>query len=139
MSRDEWRAFLTEPARTAKVATVRADGRPHLAPVWFGLDDDDSIFFMTGATSVKGRSIVADPRVAICVDDDRPPFSFVIVEGRAEVVDDADALLHWATLLGGRYMGADRADEYGRRNATPGELLIRVTPDRVLAHKNISD
>jgi PPOX class probable F420-dependent enzyme len=139
MSRQEWRAFLTEPVRTGKLATVRADGRPHVAPVWFALDDDDSLVFMTGETSVKGRSIQADPRVSMCVDDDRPPFSFVIVEGTAELVDDADELLRWATILGGRYMGADRAEEYGRRNAAPGELLVRVRPTRVVAHKNIAD
>ncbi|MEN3315726.1 MAG: hypothetical protein V7605_1960, partial [Acidimicrobiaceae bacterium] len=96
MTRDEWRAFLTEPVRTAKLATVRADGRPHVAPIWFALDDDDTIVFMTGASSVKGRSILAEPRVALCVDDDRPPFSYVLVEGRAEIVDDAEALLFWA-------------------------------------------
>jgi PPOX class probable F420-dependent enzyme len=139
MTRDEWRAFLTEPVRTAKLATVRADGRPHVAPIWFALDDDDSVVFMTGATSVKGRSILAEPRVALCVDDDRPPFSYVLVEGRAEIVDDAEALLFWATRLGGRYMGQDRAEEYGRRNGVPGELLVRVVPNRVLAHSNIAD
>jgi PPOX class probable F420-dependent enzyme len=139
MSRQEWRAFLTEPVRTAKLATSRADGRPHVAPIWFALDDDDTIVFTTGATTVKGRGIVADPRVALCVDDDRPPFSFVVVEGVAEVVDDAAALLAWATRLGARYMGEARAAEYGRRNGVPGELLVRVTPTKVLAHKNISD
>lgn len=139
MNRDEWRAFLTEPARTGKLATVRADGRPHVAPIWFVLDDDDSIVFTTGATTVKGRSLLAEPRVALCVDDDRPPFSFVVVEGRVEVVDDDAALLAWATRLGGKYMGAGRAEEYGRRNAVPGELLVRLRPDRVLAHKDISD
>lgn len=139
MSGDEWRTFLREPARTAKLATVRADGRPHVAPVWFAMDDDDSLFFMTGEKTAKGRSIRADPRVALCVDDDRPPFSYVIVEGQAEIMDDADALLRWSIRLGARYMGADRGEEYGRRNAVPGELLVRVTPTRVLAHKNIAD
>jgi hypothetical protein len=139
MTSEEWRAFLTEPARTAKLATVRADGRPHVAPIWFVLDGD-TVVFTTGATTVKGRSILADPRVALCVDDDRPPFSFVLIEGRAEVVvDDPDALLLWATRLGARYMGADQAEAYGRRNAVPGELLVRVPPTRVVAHKNIAD
>ncbi|HEX3623447.1 MAG TPA: PPOX class F420-dependent oxidoreductase [Acidimicrobiales bacterium] len=139
MTSEEWRAFLTEPARTAKLATVRADGRPHVAPIWFVLDGD-TVVFTTGATTVKGRSILADPRVALCVDDDRPPFSFVLIEGRAEVVvDDPDALLLWATRLGARYMGADQAEAYGRRNAVPGELLVRVSPTRVVAHKNIAD
>ena len=139
MSADEWRAFLREPARPAMLATVRADGRPHVAPVWIALDDDDTVVFTTGAGTVKGRAIRSDPRVAICVDDDRPPFSYVLVEGTAEVSEDMGDLLDWATRIGGRYMGADAADAFGRRNAVPGELLVRVRPARVVARKNISD
>ena len=47
--------------------------------------------------------------------------------------------IYWATRIGGRYMGADWADEYGRRNAVERELLVRVTPQKVVAYKNISD
>lgn len=139
MTDDEWRAFLSESPRTAKLATVRADGGPHVAPIWIALDGDDSIYFTTGARTAKGRAILADPRVALCVDDDHPPFSFVVIEGQAEVIDDPAALLSWATRLGARYMGEARGEEYGRRNAVPGELLVRVTPARVSAHKHISD
>ena len=140
MTPEEWRAFLTEPVRTGKLATVRADGRPHVAPIWFVLDEaDDTIVFTTHAESVKGRTIVAEPRVALCVDDDRPPFSFVIVEGTVEVSEEPSALLAWATRLGGRYMGADQAEAYGRRNGVPGELLVRIRPTKVVARKNIAD
>ena len=139
MSRDEWRAFLTEPARTAKLATVRPDGRPHVAPVWIALDDDDSVLFTTGDDTVKGRAVRRDPRVALCVDDDRPPFGYVVLEGSAEVSEDLDEMLWWATRIGGRYMGADQAERFGRRNAVPGELLVRVRPTRVVARRNISD
>ncbi len=139
MTRDEWRAFLTDPVRAAKLATVRPDGRPHVAPVWIALDDDDSIVFTTGAGTVKGRDVRRDPRVALCVDDDRPPFAYVVVEGSAKVSEDFDEMLKWATRIGGRYMGADRAEQFGRRNAVPGELLVRVAPARVVARRNISD
>ena len=135
----EWRTFLMEPVRTAMLATVRPDGRPHLAPIWIDLDADDSIVFTTGADTVKGRAIQAEPRVAICVDDDRPPFSYVLIEGTARVSTDLDDMLLWATRIGGRYMGEDRAEELGRRNAVATELLVRVAPGRVVAHKNISD
>jgi PPOX class probable F420-dependent enzyme len=121
------------------LATVRADGRPHLAPVWIALDEDDSIVFTTGATTAKGRAIRADPRVALCVDDDKPPFSYVMVEGTAGISDDLEEMLVWATRLGGRYMGEDKAEAFGRRNAVPGELLVRVTPTRVVSRKNVSD
>lgn len=138
MTPEEWRAFLREPVRPAMLATVRADGRPHVAPIWIVLDDD-SIVFTTGAKTAKGRAIQADGRVAICVDDDRPPFSYVMVEGTAAVSTDLDEMLLWATRIGGRYMGDDQAERFGRRNAVEGELLVRVTPARVVAHKNISD
>src|SRR5688572_27314535 len=135
MARDEWRAFIENPARPAMLATVRPDGRPHVAPIWIALDDDDSIVFTTGATTVKGRAIQADPRVALCVDDDQPPFSYVMVEGTVEVSDDLEEMLVWATRLGGRYMGEDKAEAFGRRNAVPGELLVRVIPIRVTTRK----
>jgi PPOX class probable F420-dependent enzyme len=134
------KALLTStPPHTAKVATTRKDGRPHVAPVWFALDDDDSVMFTTGADTVKGRTIKRDPRVAICVDDERPPFNFALLEGTAEIIEDLDAVRHWATILGGRYMGADRAEEYGARNGVPGEWLIRVRPERVTSAKDLAD
>ena len=139
MTPDEWRAFLRDPARQAMLATVSGDGRPHVAPVWIVGDDDDTVVFTTGAATVKGRAVQADPRVALCVDDDQPPFGYVLVEGTAEVSTDLDEMLLWATRIGGRYMGEDRAEAFGRRNAVEGELLVRVTPTRVVARKNISD
>lgn len=139
MTADEWRAFLREPARPAMLATVRPDGRPHVAPVWIVVDDDDTVVFTTGARTVKGRAVQADPRVALCVDDDKPPFGYVLVEGTVEVSTDLDEMLLWATRIGGRYMGEDQAEAFGRRNAVEGELLVRVTPARVVARKNISD
>jgi PPOX class probable F420-dependent enzyme len=138
MTREQWRAFLLHGTRTAKLATVRRDGRPHVAPIWFLLDGDE-IVFTTGATSLKGRMLCRDPNVAIAVDDQTPPFSFVIVEGRARVDRDLDTLREWATRIAGRYMGEERAKEYGARNGVPGELLVRVTPTRVVARHDIAE
>jgi PPOX class probable F420-dependent enzyme len=140
MSEVEVRAFLTAlPARTGKLATVRADGRPHIAPVWYDVDDDGSLVFNTGESTVKGRNIRREPRVSLCVDDDRPPFSFVVVEGVAEISEDLDEVRRWAARLGGRYMGAERAEEYGSRNGVAGELVVRVRPARVVSAADLSD
>ena len=139
MSEAEWKAFLTEQPRTAKLATVRADGRPHVAPIWIDLDDDGAVVFTTFADSLKGKSIRRDARVCLCVDDDRPPFSFVIIEGRVEISEDLDELLHWATRIGGRYMGAAAASAFGKGNAVAGELLVRLRPEHVVAHAAIAD
>jgi PPOX class probable F420-dependent enzyme len=133
-----WRTFVLEtPARTAKLAVVRADGSPHVAPVWVDLDKDQ-VIFTTAADTVKGKAILRDRRVSLCWDDERPPFSFVTVAGTATVSDNADELLEWAIRIGGRYMGADRAVEFGRRNAVPPEMIVRVTPTRIIAKVSIA-
>ncbi len=129
---------MLEGARTAVLATVRADGRPHAAPIWFELDGD-TLVFTTGESTVKGRNMRRDPRVSLCNDEEEPPFHFVVIEGNSELTAGDPDLLYWATRIGGRYMGADRADEYGQRNAVEGELLVRVMPQKVVAYKNISD
>jgi PPOX class probable F420-dependent enzyme len=132
MTMDEVREFLTSvPPHTGKLATVREDGRPHLAPVWFDVDEDGSLIFNTGESTVKGRNLARDGRASLCVDDERPPFSFVVVEGRAELSGDVAEVRRWATRIGGRYMGADSAEKYGARNGVPGELLVRLRPDRI--------
>jgi hypothetical protein len=118
---------------------VRADGRPHIAPIWFDVDDDGSLVFNTGESTVKGRNIRREPRVSLCVDEDRPPFSFVVVEGVAEISEDLDEVRQWAARLGGRYMGAERAGEYGSRNGVAGELLVRVRPERIVSAVDIAD
>ena len=132
-----WQEFVAAvPARTAKAAVTRADGHPHVTPVWIALDGDGGateILFTTAETSAKGRALRRDARLSLCWDDERPPFTFVTVFGTARLVDDLDEVRRWATVIGGRYMGADRAEEYGRRNGVPGELLVRVTVDRVVA------
>jgi PPOX class probable F420-dependent enzyme len=134
-----WRSFVAgEPARTAKLAVVRADGSPHVAPVWVDLDGDD-VVFMTSADTVKGKAILRDPRVSLCWDDERPPFSFVTITGTATTTTDATELLRWATRIGGRYMGADRAEEYGRRNAVAPEMVVRVVPARIVAKVDVAD
>ena len=139
MSADEIREFLTsEPPRTGILGTVRADGRPHVAPVWFDVDDDGTIVFNTSAESVKGRNLTRTGTASICVDEDRPPFSFVTVDGPVELSDDPADLLRWATRIGGRYMGADQAEAYGARNAVPPELVVRLRPKRVTSAKDVA-
>jgi hypothetical protein len=137
MTRDEWLAFLREPVRPGLLATTRRDGRPHVAPIWYALDGD-AIVFNTGAETVKGRNIRRDGRASICVQDDRPPFAFVTVSGTAEWSDDLDEVRRWAGVIGGRYMGADRADELGDRNGVPGELLVRLRPEHVVAYRDVA-
>jgi len=131
-------AFLSEGTRTGMLGFLASDGRPLVAPVWFIVDNGELVF-NTGATSAKGRALGRDRRVVICVDDPHPPFSFVQVQGIATTYEDAEDLLEVATRIGGRYMGVDRAEQVGRRNAVPGELMVRVTPTKVISAFNLAD
>ncbi|MFD5029153.1 PPOX class F420-dependent oxidoreductase [Streptomyces sp. NPDC058220] len=137
MSKDEWHAFVSEGTRTGKLSTVRADGSPHIAPIWFVLDGDDLVF-NTGKETVKGRNLLRDGRVALCVDDERPPFAFVVIQGRADIDEDPEQLRVWATRVAARYMGEERAKEFGERNGVPGELVVRVRIDKVSALADVS-
>lgn len=138
MSPEEYRAFLTERPRTASLATVRADGRPHVAPIWFALHGEELVF-TTWHTSIKGINLQRDPRVSLCVDDEAPPFSFVLFEGTATLSEDLEELRHWATQIAARYMGNDQAEAYGQRNGVAGELLVRVKPTKVVAQAGVAD
>jgi PPOX class probable F420-dependent enzyme len=138
MSTSEWREFVSSGTRTGKAGVTRADGAPHVTPIWFLLDGEDLIF-TTHESSVKGRALRRDPRVCVCVDEETPPYSFVSLWGRATLSDDVAEVRRWATALGGRYMGAGRAEEYGARNGVPGELLVRVRIEKTVAVRDLAD
>jgi hypothetical protein len=74
----------------------------------------------------------------VCVDDPHPPYGFVQVQGIATTSTDPEDLLRVATRAGARYMGTDRAHEYGQRNGVPGELVVRITPTRVVNGFNLA-
>ena len=138
MTDEEWQSFLLDRPRTAKLATVRKDGRPHVVPIWFDLDGDELVF-TTWYESVKAAAIRRDPRVSLCVDDERPPFAFVMLDGTATIDEDPAHLRAWAARIGGRYMGQDQAEMYGERNGIPGELLVRVTITNVVAVDGVAE
>lgn len=130
LSDDRVRTFLSTGTRTGKVAWVAANGAPHVAPIWFVLDGEDLVF-NTHSDSGKGRALAREGRASLVVDDQVPPYSFVKVDGTISLSDDSDEVRRFAALIGGRYMGAERAEEYGERNGVPGELLVRLRPTKV--------
>jgi hypothetical protein len=139
LDREEISAFLAEGTRTAKVAVVRMDGSPLVTPVWFLVETDETIVFTTGKSTVKGRALERDPRVSICVEDDRPPFAFVRVDGVAELSEDPADLRLCATRIAERYMGETRAQEFGERNAAPGEIVVRVRMTHAVGRAGLAD
>ncbi|WP_433788995.1 PPOX class F420-dependent oxidoreductase [Actinoplanes sp. CA-252034] len=138
MTTAEVRDFLSAGTRTGKLATVRADGSPHVVPIWFVLDGDDLVF-NTGADTVKGRALARDGRAALCADEEAAPYAYVTVRGPVTLSTDLADMRIWATRIAERYMGADLADSYGARNAVEGELLVRLRMEKVTGFTGVAD
>ena len=111
----------------------------HVVPIWYTVDEEDKIIFNTGDKSVKAKNIRRDNRVRLCVDDQAPLFSFVTIDGIAELISSEPSEVYkWAKFIAARYMGNDKSEVYGRRNSAEGELLIKIKPVRVIGQKNIA-
>ena len=130
-------AFLQAGTRTGKLSYTSAEGRPLVAPVWF-IVEDGRIVFTTGKQTAKGRALARDPRTSLCADMQEPPYGFVQVQGSAELSEDPGDLLSTATAIAARYVGPDRAEEFGKRNGVPGEMVVRLRPTKVLAVFNVT-
>lgn len=103
MLADAVRALFDGP-NYAHLATLQADGAPHSAPLWVGLEGD-RIAFLTGPQSQKARNIAGDPRVAISITDHANPFVMAYVRGR--VVERLEGEAAWAVIdrLSHKYVG----------------------------------
>jgi PPOX class probable F420-dependent enzyme len=128
MSIDEMRAFMMDGTRTGHLATVRRDGRAHVAPVWF-VFAGAAVVFTSWHDTVKVRNIERAGRAAMSVDLSAPPYGFVTIEGPVAIDRDPASSRRWATEMGRRYMGEDRAEEFGRRNGVAGEWVFRLVPE----------
>ena len=139
MTKDEIRNFLLQGTFTGKLGTINKNGIFHKVPILFTLDNNDSILFTTSDTSVKAKNIQRDNRVRLCVDDQVPLFSFVTIDGIAEIISNKPTEIYkWAKIIAARYMGNDKAEEYGKRNSSEGEFLIKIKPTKVIGQKDIA-
>ena len=114
LSSAELEAFLAEPGVLMRVATVDADGAPHVTPIWF-VHEDGRIWFTPRAASGWLAHLRRDPRVALCIDEQPLPYRKVIVRGRAEVVHDLGADDAWRDRyrrIARRYGDAEAAEAY---------------------------
>lgn len=146
MSTEEMVRFLMQGTFTGKLATTRKDRGSHVVPIWFVLDNKSSrdeigdIVFIIYDKSVEAKNIKKDNRVSICVDDQTPMFSFVTIFGTAKIIPyKQEEVLMWATKIAERYMGKEKADEYGRRNSSEGTVLVRLTPEKIIGEKDTAD
>ncbi|MFE5287305.1 pyridoxamine 5'-phosphate oxidase family protein [Nocardia sp. NPDC056611] len=105
MSDEEITGFL-ERSRVATMATLSAEGRPHLVAMWYALIDGE-IWFETKAKAQKTVNLRRDPRITVMVEagDTYDQLRGIAIEGRAEVVDDPEALFKVGISVWERYTG----------------------------------
>jgi PPOX class probable F420-dependent enzyme len=113
MGPDEINAFLDRenPALVGVVGTTRADGSPHVVPVWYRWDGHD-VRVWTHEERLWVRNLRRDPRIAFSVQEARPPYGAVTIRGRAELSTggaDAEAEIRRITR---RYLADGELDGY---------------------------
>jgi len=122
-------AFLREP-RMARVATVNADGSPHVVPMWYALHDG-GFAFTTRRGRRTARNLLRDPRLTFVIDDDAlPRYRAVVVDGEGRLAPDRAAEV--ACAVSRRYLGPDHGARYAQYMlAQHDRTAIVVTPVRV--------
>jgi len=123
-----WAAERLVGNRNFWVVTVSGDGRPHALPVWGVWDDDDRRFaFSCGPHARKARNLRANPAAVVMNDD---TVECISIEGRAQLVDDADRQDVWIERYLEKYsaISPDTNAEFLRAN-----LIFEFTPERAFA------
>ena len=109
MTKDEIKNFLLQGTFTGKLGTINKDGTPHVVPIWYTVDEEENVIFNTGNKSVKAKNIRRDKRVRLCLDDQTPLFSFVTIDGIAEIISNEPSEVYkLAKIIAARYMGDNK-------------------------------
>ncbi|MTE13032.1 pyridoxamine 5'-phosphate oxidase family protein [Nocardia aurantiaca] len=131
MSDEEIAGFLAR-SRVATMATLSAEGRPHLVAMWYALIDGE-IWFETKAKAQKTVNLRRDPRITVMVEagDTYDQLRGVSIEGRAEVIDDSEALFKVGISVWERYTGpySDEAKPFVEAMLHK-RVAVRVVPER---------
>ena len=111
---NEVEAFLGEPGHLVRLATVDADGAPHVVPIWF-VYEGQRIWMTPRERSTWWPNVQREPRVAVVIDEEPPPYRKVIVRGAVEIVHglgEDDAWRDRYRRIATRYVPEDAADAY---------------------------
>ena len=127
LSQREVDAFLAE-RNIANLVTVRSNGRPHVAPVWY-MCEGDRAFVIADGNAVKMRNIRHNPVVVLSVANNDWPYRYVVMDGEAKVT--TDHLVDMATSICIRYVGPERGPALAQELITGGHLLVDIHVIRV--------
>ncbi len=138
MSDDEIRDFVRS-SKTIIINSIERDGYPHPMPMWFAVDDDGTIRMTTFRKSQKVKNIERDPRVSLLVEDgeEYAELRGVVFYGKAEIVDDPEAVTQTLLAFGGQEIPQDAearaALEAGMARTAAKRLCILIRPERVVS------
>jgi len=129
--------FLARP-RIAVLSYIRSDGRPNQAPIWYAYADD-TIRIAIATGSAKHRALLKDARVCVTIQDERPPYRAVIIDGTLEMADLAEGDT-FAFDMAVRYFGKYAAGEYWKMTAEEreehGNTVLTLVPSEVKGFDN---
>lgn len=124
----ERESFLDEPGILMRIATVDEAGNPHVTPIWF-LHRDAAIYFTPRERSSWLRHLRANPRVALCIDEQPLPYRKVLIQGEAQLIHDLGEDDEWRDLyreIAKRYVPVEQAEEYVQGTIDQPRALYRV-------------
>jgi nitroimidazol reductase NimA-like FMN-containing flavoprotein (pyridoxamine 5'-phosphate oxidase superfamily) len=138
MSAQEREQFLAGLHVGVLCVAVNGDGEasgrraPLAVPVWYAYQPGGRVSVITGRNSRKGRAIIAAGRMSLCVQDEKPPYQYVSVEGPVEMeeLDPAERL-----AIARRYLGTEGGDRYVASSVDPDgdSAMFRMTPEHWLS------
>ena len=135
MAPEEVEAFLEEQ-RTLQVASINADGTPHLVAMWFARHDGE-IAFWTYAKSQKVVNLRRDPRLTVMVESGAKyeELKGVTIYGRARIVEDLDEVFAFGDKIYKRYWGPIDSDliREGVRAMGRKRVLILVEAEKTVS------
>lgn len=125
LSKKQLDEFLQSGRLLIKLATLTGDGDPYVVPVWY--EYDGTYFYVVGRQKNRWiRHIRRDPRVSACIDTYEPPYTRVLVQGTAEILDDN---YRWTGLQRAiDYLGEEEGRRYFEETKNIPRVLIRITP-----------
>ncbi|HJN93843.1 MAG TPA: pyridoxamine 5'-phosphate oxidase family protein [Dehalococcoidia bacterium] len=122
-------AFLAAPGVLMRIATVDAEGDPHVTPIWF-IHEEGRIWFTPRKESLWLEHIRTHPRVALAIDEEAGPYRKVVVEGDAKVVHDLGEDVAWRDRyrrIALRYVPPEGAEVYIQNTIDQPRALLAVT------------
>ena len=136
MTDSEWRSFVTTGTKLAHAALTRSDGRPHVTPICFVLDDGELAFVLSPG-SVKAKSLAHDQRIALCISDEQQPYGFVTIEGVAQVSAEPDQVKHIGARIAERYYASHPAEAVAESFVQEGFSAVRINATKVIARSGL--